>query len=151
MTTPEVPDRATRTFIDTNVFLYATGRPHPLREPCRRVLRRLADGTLDGATSVEVVQEIVYVLGRRGAREDALQLARRVIALFPDLLPVTCADMSLACDMFADHADLPPRDAVHAATMRNNAIVQILSADNHFDSLPDLRRVDPADVTPPEP
>ena len=39
--------RRRRTFLDTNVFLHAAGRPHPLKEACSRVLGKVADGSLD--------------------------------------------------------------------------------------------------------
>lgn len=39
------------TFLDTNVFLHAAGRPHPLKEACARVLRRVADGSLEATVN----------------------------------------------------------------------------------------------------
>ena len=81
--------RPVRTFLDTNVFLYAAGAAHPERDACVRVLRSVADGSLDATVNSEVVQEILYVLSRRGRRRDAIALAGHVAALFPDLLPVT--------------------------------------------------------------
>ena len=88
-----------RTFLDTNVFLHAAGRPHPLKEACAGVLRKVAEGSLDATVNSEVLQEIVYVLARRGRREDGTVLARHVAALFPDLLPVTREDMIEACNL----------------------------------------------------
>jgi predicted nucleic acid-binding protein len=38
---------------------------------------------------------------------------------------------------------LKPRDAVHAATMRNNGISRLISADAHFDRLTFVTRIDP--------
>lgn len=35
-------------FIDTAVIMYAAGGDHPLREPCRDMLRAVVDGRLDG-------------------------------------------------------------------------------------------------------
>ena len=43
-------------FIDTAVIMYAAGGEHPLRDPSRRILSRIGDGTLDGSISVEVIQ-----------------------------------------------------------------------------------------------
>jgi predicted nucleic acid-binding protein len=49
-------------FIDANVPMYAVGREHPLREPCRLVLQRIVDGDLAACTDSEVHQEILYRL-----------------------------------------------------------------------------------------
>jgi len=35
------------------------------------------------------------------------------------------------------------RDSFHAATMRNNAIGEIISVDRHFDLIPKIKRIDP--------
>jgi len=137
-----------RTFLDTNVFLYAAGADHPIRDPCRRVLQRVAEGTLDAVTSSEVVQELLHVLVRRGRRADALRLARDVVALFPDLLPVGREEMEVAADLLERLPQASVRDAVHAATMRTNGVAAIVTVDAHFDAFPGVRRVDPADAAP---
>src|SRR5947208_7460691 len=107
-------------FLDTNVFLFAAGADHPLREASQQLLRRVTQGELAAKTSTEVVQEILYVLRRRGLHEVAVKLARNTLALFPDLLPITRADMATACSLLDRYPDLPTRDAVHAATALNN-------------------------------
>lgn len=132
------------TFVDANVFLYASGVEHPLREPCQAILRRIEEGRLSAATSAEVAQEVLFVASRSKRVDAALELARGLIALFPDLLPVTREDVKLACDLFERHPGLPIRDAVHAATMRNNGLTTIVTADRHFDAIPGIRRMDPA-------
>ncbi len=137
---------ATPVFLDANVFLYAAGADHPEKAACVALLRRVADGAVAAATSVEVVQELIYVLSRRGRPADALKLATRTIALFPALLPVTRDDMTDACALVEQHPDLPPRDAVHAATMRNNGLHAIVTADPHFDAIPGVRRLGPSQV-----
>ncbi len=132
-----------RTFLDTNVFLYAAGSDHPKRGACARVLRKVADGSLEATVNSEVVQEILYVLSRRGRREDAVVLARHVASLFPDLLPVTRDDMLGACDLVLRYPGLPARDAVHAATMLNNGLTRIVSVDGDYDQIRGVRRIEP--------
>ena len=61
-------------------------------------------------------------------------------AVFLDVLPITDRDMALACDLIERHRGLPARDAVHAATMQNNGLETIISADTHFDRIPGIRR-----------
>lgn len=126
-------------FLDANVFLYASGAAHPLQEPSRNVLRRVRDGDLLATTSTEVVQEILHVLIRRGLKDAALVLARNVLGLFPDLLPVTRFDVVAACHLLETHPQLKPRDALHAATMLNNGIRDIITADGHFEGVKGLQ------------
>lgn len=135
-------------FLDTNVFLYAIGAQHPLKAASQRVLEQVGEGTLDAVTSTEVIQEILYVLGRRGLRETALKLARHTIELLDPILSVTQADMSSACDITDRYPTLPIRDAVHAATMLNNGISDIVTSDGHFDGVQGVRRLPLAGFAP---
>ena len=135
-------------FLDTNVFLYAIGARAPAQGGEPRVLEQVGDRTLDAVTSTEVIQEILYVLGRRGLRETVLKLARHTIELLDPLLSVTQADISLVCDLTDRYPTLPIRDAVHAATMLNNGINDIVSSDGHFDGVQGIRRLPLAGFMP---
>jgi len=130
-------------FLDTNIFLYAAGSSHPLREPCANVLRRVADGSLDATVNSEVVQEILYVLTRRGRRDDGLKLARHLTSLFPDLLAVTREDVVEACKLLLQYPNLSVRDAIHVGTMLRNGLKTVVSADPDFDQVFEIRRVAP--------
>jgi len=132
-----------RVFFDTNILLYAAGRAHPERDACARLLRRVADGTLEATINTEVVQEILYVLTRRGRRKEALTLARHLEALFPDMLPVTREDMTEALSLLEQSAGISVRDAVHAATMLRNGLLTVVSVDPDFDRIPGIRRIAP--------
>jgi hypothetical protein len=133
-------------FLDANVLLYAVGADHPEKASCQALLKRIAAGAVAATTSVEVVQELIFVLARRGRIADGVRVAEDVLALFPAMLPVTGADMKLACELLKRYAHLRPRDAVHVATMKNNAIGTIASSDGHFDGVPGVERVAAGDL-----
>ena len=135
----------TRVFLDSNIFLYATGAEHPCREPCRALLLAMGAGTVAGETSVEVLQEVVHVRARRsGSRRDARALAERagractVHSFEPE-------DLERALEIFVAGDSLPMRDAVHAAVALRRGSELIASADKDFDRIPDVVRVDPLD------
>jgi hypothetical protein len=134
----------TPVFLDSNVFLYAAGAGHPLRAPCQALLARIADGTVAATTSVLVVQEVMHVVARRGRRDQAAELAEAILALFPGLLSITPAIAARACDIFRRRPDLSVRDALHAATMIENEIDSIVTADRHLDAIDGIRRIDPS-------
>jgi predicted nucleic acid-binding protein len=130
-------------FLDTNIFLYAAGRSHPEQEACGRILTLVAQGSLDSATNTEVVQEILYVLIRRGLRQEALALSGAIVTMFPDLFPVTRDDVSSARDLLKRYPGLPVRDAIHAASMIRNKVQTIVSVDSDFDVVSEIRRIEP--------
>ncbi len=135
-----------RFVIDTNVGLYALGGESEHREPCRRLIALMTEGTLQGEASAEFLQEIAHVRFRRTGNRAA---AAKTAEDFADLLlihPVEVDDARRALDLFSTVEALDARDAVHAATCLNRDIPLIVSVDRGFAKVPGLRRVSPADA-----
>jgi len=93
-----------------------------------------------------VVQEILYVLTRRGRRDDGLKLAGYLTSLFPDLLAVTRDDVVEACELLRQYPGLGVRDAVHVGTMLRNGLKTLVSVDPDFDQVSEIQRVAPSAV-----
>jgi len=130
-----------RVFIDSNIPMYVAGRDHPNREPARRFLDRVRTGEVEGCTSTEVLQEILY----RYAALRRLDLAGEVYDLFVQLCPVvfavTLADTDRARAMLSRSSPVGVRDAIHAAVMLNNEITSIATFDSAFDRVTGVSRV----------
>jgi hypothetical protein len=136
---------AERAFLDVNVIMYAAGASHPLKEPCSRVLSDVEMGALVALVNTEILQELLYRYSHIGLASKGIQLCRDILAYPLVVLPVAEADIRLAIELLDSNQQvgLKPRDAVHAATMRNNGITRIISADAHFDRLSFVTRIDP--------
>jgi predicted nucleic acid-binding protein len=128
-------------FIDSNIPMYVAGRDHPLREPARRLLESVRSGRVEGCTSTEVLQEILY----RYSGLKRLDLARDVYDLFvqicPTVLAVTLADTDRAKQLLVDMPGVGARDAIHVAVMLNNDVRQIATFDRGFDRFSDVERL----------
>lgn len=129
-----------RVFVDSNIPMYVAGRDHPNREPARRFLERVRAGEVEGCTSTEVLQEVLY----RYAALRRLDLAGDVYDLFVQLCPVvfavTLADTDRARAMLARETSIGVRDAIHAAVMLNNEVTSIATFDAAFDHVPGVSR-----------
>jgi len=134
----------TRLFLDANVFLYAVGADSAHRDACRSVLQAVGQGTLDGITSSEVLQEILHVRTRRVSVTDATSAVRAAAELVAEVLPVTNRDVLEACRLLETHSGLGARDALHAAVMKNSQVHVLVSLDRDFDAIADLKRIEPA-------
>jgi len=66
-------------------------------------------------------------------------LARLCVHVFP----VMPQDTDKALELLKNHPPITSRDAIHAATMINNGIKEIISTDNHFDLIAGIKRIDP--------
>jgi predicted nucleic acid-binding protein len=129
--------------VDTTVLSYAVGIEHPLREPCRRLLRAHADARVQAATTIEVIQEFVHVRARRRSRADAVALARQYMAAL-SLLVTSAAELDLALTLFEQQSALGAFDSVLAAVAVTQRVDALVSADRAFSDVPNLRWVDPA-------
>lgn len=135
-----------RFLYDTNVFVYALGRDHRLRLPCKTILLQARDGDLRGEASADLIQEFAHQRYRQtGDRATACQSARQ-IAQACVLHPLEPADILRGLELFERHPSLNGRDASFAAVALGRGIDAILTADRAFDGLPGLERVDPADA-----
>jgi hypothetical protein len=130
-----------KVFLDSNIPMYVAGRAHPNREPARRILERVRSGEVEGCTSTEVLQEILY----RYSALERRDLARDVYDLFAQICPtvfdVTLADTDRARDLLVEHVGLSARDAVHVAVMANRGVECIATFNRGFDGVPGIQRV----------
>ena len=130
-------------FIDANLIMYSIGSSHPLREPCKKFLEKIKSREILGVTNTEVLQEILYryfSIERRTLGEIAYQ---SMIEFCTDIFPVRVVDTDKALEILRRVNGITSRDAVHAATMINNGIKEIISTDPHFDLIHEIRRIDP--------
>ena len=132
--------------VDTNVFIYAVGGTHEYKGACARLSAELIRGEHDANIDTELLQEILYRFWRRGRHQEGLQLFDILITGFPDSLPITTREMTLARDLLSRHPQIGPRDAIHAAVVLTYDLEGIVSTDRGFDSIPGLTRFDPMDL-----
>ena len=130
-------------FLDANPIMYALGGHHPLREPCRTVLESIKNADIQVVTNTEVLQEILYRFISIKKFSMAELAYSSLVEMCMEILPVTLRDMDQALDLLKKYPSITPRDAIHAATMIHHEITEILSADSHFDLIPEIRRILP--------
>lgn len=129
--------------VDANVLLYVVGGEDPLRAPCRRLVRAQAEGRVELATTVRVLEEFAHVRSRRRSRENAALLAR----LFAETLTIiesTVDDFDHGLDLFQTQQGLDTFDATLAAVALRLDAEALVSADRAFADVAGLRHVDPA-------
>jgi hypothetical protein len=71
--------------IDTNVVIYAAGKAHPLQDQARKVLDRIAEGSLHANVDVELLQEILHVYAARKERVKGFDTIDDLLVLFRTL------------------------------------------------------------------
>lgn len=116
-------------FVDTNVFMYAVGRRHPLRLPAREFLQESMLQGLRLCTSAEVLQELLHAylpVGRLATCDNALALIDRMGV---EVWPLQAADVVAARELTASFAALGARDLCHLASCRRRGVRAVKSFD----------------------
>lgn len=117
------------TFVDTNVFIYAVGRAHSLRQEAREFFlgsRRSGEALI---TSAEVLQELMHVYlstGRTETLDAALALATQVT---DDVVDVAAENVLHARELADHYPALTARDLLHLAVCRQRSIPRIKTFD----------------------
>ncbi len=129
--------------LDANIAVYAMGQDNPLRDPCRRLLERAAEGEFRAYASTEMIQEFVHHrLRKTGDRALATRNGRDLTAMCTTLA-FDREILDLALDLIERGPTIRGRDAVHAATAIAYGIERIASTDSAFDAIPGITRLDP--------
>lgn len=115
-------------FVDTNVFMYAVGRDHPLRTPAREFFQQSLEHKERLVTSAEVTQELLHAylpVGRISTLDSALLLAQSLAEIWP----VEMADVIHARILHNRHPGLGARGLLHLASCQRRRISQIKTFD----------------------
>ena len=116
-------------FVDTNVFMYAVGRPHPLRNPAREFFAECTRSRTPLCTSAEVLQELAHAY-LPVARVQTLDAALALITKSRvEVWPLEQEDVTLARQLHAQHPTLGARGLCHLASCRRRDVSEIQTFD----------------------
>jgi hypothetical protein len=129
-----------RVFVDSNIPMYVAGSEHPNRVPAQRFLARVQSREIEGCTSTEVLQEILYRYAALRRRDLAREVYDLFVQICSTVFDVTLADTDRARDLLVTLSEVSARDTVHAAVMLNHEVEWIATFDRGFDQVPGVRR-----------
>ena len=116
-------------FVDSNVFIYAVGRPHPLREEAQGFFLKAREAEKRLVTSAEVLQELIHVylpVNRLETLDAALTLAVQGVE---EVLPVRAETVLHARNLIHKNPSLTARDLLHLAVCHLNRIHELMTFD----------------------
>lgn len=116
-------------FLDTNVVIYAVGRPHPLRDPARAALKESRRAGEALVTSAEVFQELLhaYLRVERDLELDRAWALLRAVTV--ETWAIDRDDVELARSLRSRYPGLSARDLVHLACCRRRDVSRAYTFD----------------------
>ncbi len=123
------------TFVDTNVFVYAVGSPHPLQEAAWSFLETSHETDTQLFTSAEVVQELMHVflpVGRYRSFDAAMEL---IDDFAIEVWSLEQEDVLLARQFHEQHPGLSARDLCHLASCQRRGVSEMMTFDQNLASV----------------
>lgn len=130
-------------YIDANIFIRGI-----LREDnnSKEIVLKIANNEFIGVTSVLSWDEVVFIvrkfLGKDIAKKEGYKFFRLPNIIFADAKK----EIIMKAQKLIEKYDLKPRDAIHAATAINLDISEIISEDDDFDKIKELKRINPINI-----
>ena len=118
-----------KTFVDTNVIMYAVGRSHPLRDEAREFFVDSLSANRPLVTSAEVLQELIHAylpVGRINTLSAAMELAASAVQT---VWPLEVEDVQHAHTLVESHPELGARDLVHLACCQRRGVTLVKTFD----------------------
>ena len=119
-------------YVDSNVFIYAVGRAHPLRDDAQNFFIESREKSKRLVTSAEVLQELLHVylpVGRMKTLDAALELATLGI---DHIIPIDFDTVLFAHNLADSLPELTARDLLHLAVCKTNKIKELKSFDRNL-------------------
>ncbi len=116
-------------FVDTNVFMYAVGKPHPLQSRAQQFFDESMHNREMLFTSAEVIKELMHVylrMKRPHTLDSALELMDKAGV---EVWPLEEADVILARRLHEQYPSLEARGLCHLASCRRRGVRQIMTFD----------------------
>jgi predicted nucleic acid-binding protein len=135
-------------YLDANVFLSAILNREDEGEKARDLLQKLQKAEIVAATSALSFDEVFWIVKKHRGFISALKAAKTLLEI-PNLTFLEISDQTLwSAYNLAEKYRLDPRDAIHVACALDHAIFTIISEDEHFDKVKEIKRTRTLDFQP---
>ena len=119
-------------FVDSNVFIYAVGRSHPLKAEAQNFFLDSSDKGKRLTTSAEVLQELLHVylpVERMKTLDAAMELATQGV---DQIIPIDSATVLHARNLVDNFPSLTARDLLHLSVCQLNKIKNLKTFDRNL-------------------
>ena len=128
-------------YLDTSVFIYPVIYEESISKAkkAKEVLLRVATKEMEGFTATLTWDEIVWVTKRLLGESDAVEQGKKFLT-FPNLNLVTVdSSVIMNAQKIVENYGLKPRDAIHASAALVSGQKTVISDDQDFDKVKELR------------
>ena len=135
-------------YLDTNVIIYAIENDPKYGKECKKILLDVEKGKIKVCASMLVLVEFLNVLTKinkilKRENKEEINIKKNVEALLS--LPITWFDLNFLVIKKASEYEynISGVDYIHLASIEINNIKEIITADEEFNKISFLKKIDP--------
>ena len=130
-------------YLDSNIFIYPLLYEDERSLLFEDILLSLINKEFMGFTSTLTWDELVHSIWKKRGREIAIIEGEKFLQM-PNLLFIDAnKNIINKAQKLINNYNIKPRDAIHTTTALLNNIQEVISDDNDFDKIKDIRRISP--------
>jgi len=126
-------------YVDSNILVISLMDLSQRGDAARGIMRLIENGSFEAITSALTLDEVMWTFIKSGRKDRLTDAISGFYETGLRIVPVSSQAPLKACGII-DECGLDPRDAIHAAVMRENHVTEILSEDKHFDKVGWIKR-----------
>ena len=136
-----------RKYIDANIFIYPILYESEYSKYYEKLFLDIASNKFSMITSFLTWDEIVHSIWKKRGREIAIKEGEKFLR-FPNLIFIdTNSKVISKAQQLITEYNIKPRDAIHIATALLNNCNEIVSDDEDFDKIKEVKRIKPEDFS----
>jgi len=131
-------------FLDSTTLIHAIDKSAEYHKGCLNVVSKAAKGEINAATSLETLEETLFILSKLTSASTAIRVIRDYLKMGEiRKYEMDLATFEHALEIMEITTLKRPKDAINVATMLQNNIPKIISEDQEYDKVGLIERVHP--------
>lgn len=134
-------------FLDSTTLIHAIDKSAEYHKECLNIISKAAKGEINAATSLETLEETLFILSKLTSPSTALHVTHDYLKM----TKIKKYEMKLtifehALEIMEITSLKRPKDAINVATMLEHDIPKIISEDKEYDKVSLIQRVHPKNL-----
>lgn len=134
-------------FLDSTTLIHAIDNSAKYHKECLNIISKAAKGEINTATSLETLEETLFILSKLTSPSTALRVTHDYLKMTKiKKYELKLAIFEHALEIMEITPLKRPKDAINVATMLEQGIPKIVSEDKEYDKVDLIQRVHPKDL-----
>ena len=134
-------------FLDSTTLIHAIDKNAEYHDECLDVITRAAKGQINTATSLETLEETLFILSKLTTTTTGLRATRDFLKMTKIIkFEMNRTILEQALEIIETTPLKRPKDAINVTTMLEHNIQTIISEDKEYDKVGLINRIHPKEL-----